>query len=206
MGQVGGARALPGIFEATIFSKARIVSQSVFIKAMHPKTEISPTQPAVEKILKAGWVGQMKIHGHRAQIHMSADDSKPIVAYNRQGRPHQMLLPDKIGRELRRIFDLEEGWTVIDAEWLKPKNKLFIFDILKLNDKLLRRMSYAERYALLPKSYISPFVKTLPLLSTSEKCMSVLASPEEYIEGLVFKSLTSKGFEDTSIVRCRKRR
>ncbi len=182
------------------------MAESTFIKAMHPKTEISPTLPAVEKILRAGWAGQMKIHGHRAQIHISADPAEPVTVYNRQGRPHAILLPEKIANELRRVLNLTEGWTVIDAEWLKPKDKLFIFDVLKLNGKLLRRMSYAERFALLPRSYISPFVKTLPLLTTPDKCMDVLGSPEDYIEGLVFKSLSSKGFEDTAIVRCRKRR
>lgn len=182
------------------------MAQSVFIRAMHPKTEISPTMEAVTKILKAGWVGQMKIHGHRAQIHMSADSSEGVVAYNRQGRPHKMLLPEKIANELRRIFSLEKGWTVIDAEWLKPEGKLFVFDILKKDDLLLRRLSYCERYKLLPRSYISPHVKTLPVLNSPEKCMDVLATPDAYIEGLVFKSLNTKGFEDTSIIRCRKRR
>ncbi|MGE0633759.1 MAG: hypothetical protein AB7O96_15200 [Pseudobdellovibrionaceae bacterium] len=181
------------------------MSRSVFIKAMHPKTEISPTVASVEKILKAGWVGQMKVHGHRAQIHLPADPNEEAIAYNRQGRPHKKLLPDEIVQELRRIFQPKEGWTVIDSEWLKPENKLFVFDVLKLDDKLLRTMTYSERWKLLPKLYISPNVQTLPLLSTSAKCMEVLARTEEYIEGLVFKSLNTKGFEDSSIVRCRKR-
>jgi ATP-dependent DNA ligase len=200
------ARKLPGIFEETVFSPRRgIVSRSVFIKAMHPKTEISPALPSVEKILKAGWIGQTKIHGHRAQIHLSADRNEECIVYNRLGRPHKKLLPEEIAVELHRILDLRTGWTVLDAEWLKPENKLFLFDILKFNDKVLRSLSYKDRYALLPKSYISPFIKTLPLLDTSEKCMKVLKSPEDYIEGLVFKSPLTKGFEDTSIIRCRKR-
>ncbi len=196
--------ALPGIFEETIFSPKRsFVSTSAFIKAMHPKTEISPTLESVEKILRAGWVGQTKIHGHRAQIHLHPD--KEPIAYNRQGSPHKKLLPDEIVKELGRIFDLEDGWTVIDSEWLKPQNKLFIFDVLKLNNKILRGLSYEERWKLLPKMYISPNIQTLPLLKTSVKCMEVLANTDEHIEGLVFKSASSKGFEDTSIVRCRKR-
>jgi len=204
---VGTAQHLPGIFERTIFTPRRgIVPASIYIKAMHPKTEIAPTLAAVEKILKAGWAGQLKIHGHRAQIHLNADlDIEPIV-YNRQGRPHKKLLPDEITAELRRIFELRSGWSVIDAEWIKPEGLLYLFDVLKLDGKLLRAMSYADRYALLPKSYISPHVKALPLLTTSDKCMKALEGDEEYIEGLVFKSLASKGFEDTSIVRCRKRR
>ncbi|MBX3020100.1 MAG: hypothetical protein KF799_00360 [Bdellovibrionales bacterium] len=177
---------------------------SVYIKAMHPKTEISPTLPAVEKLLKAGWAGQMKIHGHRAQIHLPADPKLEVIAYNRQGRPHKKLLPEEIVEELRRLIQPQKGWTVIDCEWLKPENKLFLFDILKDSDENLRRLTYAERYELLPRAYISPYIQTLPLLTSPRKCMDVLTSDDEHSEGLVFKSLNSKGFEDTSIVRCRK--
>lgn len=179
---------------------------STFIKAMHPKTEVKPTPLSIQKILNSGWVGQMKVHGHRTQVHLPADPELEPVVYNRQGQPHKKILPDRIAAELRRIFELRNDWTVIDAEWLKPEGKLFIFDMLKLDGKLLRSLSYADRYALLPKSYISPHVKTLPLLTTLAKCMEVMERPEAYVEGLVFKSLDSKGFNDTSIVRCRKRR
>lgn len=204
--QTGLSRALPGIFEETIFSsKWRVVTGSNFIRAMHPKTEISPTLPAVEKMLKAGWIGQMKVHGHRAQIHLPADETQEPVAYNRQGRPHKKLLPPEIIQELRRIFPVEKDWTVLDAEWLKPENKLFVFDILKENGKLLRGLTYHERWKILPKLYISPHIQTLPILTESQKCMDVLARTEEFVEGLVFKSLNSKGFEDTSVVRCRKK-
>jgi ATP-dependent DNA ligase len=195
---------LPGIFEQTIFSPWRQVAKSVFIKAMHPKTEIQSSRTAIEKILKMGWVGQTKIHGHRAQIHLNPNENP--IAYNRQGKPHKKLLPPAIITELMRVIDLESDWTVVDAEWLKPENKLFIFDILKQNGKLLTRLNYSQRYKLLPRDYLSPHIQTLPLLLTVEKCMEVLAREEEHIEGLVFKSMSTKGFSDTSIVRCRKRR
>lgn len=197
---------LPGIFEPTIFSSRRPMASSVFMRAMHPKTEIQPTRASIEKILGAGWVGQIKIHGHRAQIHLSASPQDEVIAYNRQGRRHKKLLPDEIAAELRRVIDPQEGWTVIDTEWLKPENKLFIFDILKQNGKSLAPLSYGERWKLLPRAYLSPYIQTLPLLQTAEKCLEVLARPEDHIEGLVFKSLKTKGFSDTSIVRCRKRR
>ncbi len=198
--------SLPGIFEQTIFSPRRgLVSRSAYIKAMHPKTEISPTRAAVEKILAAGWIGQIKIHGHRAQVHLSADPNDDPIVFNRQGKPHKKLLPDEISQELYRILQLKEGWTAIDAEWLKPEGRLYVFDVLKLDERNLRRLTYAERFALLPKSFISPQIKLLPLLTTAEKCIETLASREEHVEGLVFKSLTTRGFEDTSIVRCRKR-
>ncbi|OQW49329.1 MAG: hypothetical protein A4S09_12500 [Proteobacteria bacterium SG_bin7] len=176
---------------------------SVYIKAMHPKTEISPTRASIEKILKMGWVGQMKVHGHRAQIHLHPKEEP--IAFNRQGKPHKKLLPPEIVTELRRLFHLEKGWSVIDSEWLKPENKLYIFDVLKYNDKILRGLTYEKRYELLPKYFISPHVQALPVLTSVEKCMDVLAREEEFVEGLVFKSITTKGFEDTSIVRCRKK-
>jgi ATP-dependent DNA ligase len=204
--QLGEARSLPGIFDTTIFSPQRVaVPRSIFIKAMHPKTQVSPNQASVKRLLDAGWVGQMKVHGHRAQIHISSDPADEMMAYNRQGRLHKKLLPEPIIKELRRLFAPYKGWTVLDTEWLKPENKLYVFDVLKHEGKLLRTLTYAERYAMLPRMYISPFVQTLPLLTSVERCMEILARTEETIEGLVFKSLNSKGFEDTSIVRCRKR-
>jgi ATP-dependent DNA ligase len=179
---------------------------SAYIHSMHPKTEISPTLASVEKILRAGWAGQMKVHGHRAQIHLNAEPGKEALVYNRQGRLHKKTLPLDIVDELRRLLDLKTDWTVIDSEWLKPEGKLFLFDVLKLNGDSLRRLTYEERWNLLPRSYISPHIQTLPILTTAGKCMDVLSRDEDHIEGLVFKALHSKGFEDSSIVRCRKRR
>lgn len=135
---------------------------------------------------------------------MPADEKLDVVVYNRQGRPHAKELPRPIIKELRRILKPERDWTVIDAEWLKPENKLFLFDILKHNGENLRRFSYEERYRLLPRAYISPYVQTLPILTTVQKCMQVVNDPTPHVEGLVFKSPTSKGFHDSSIVRCRK--
>lgn len=172
---------------------------------MHPKTEIMASPASLRKILDAGWVGQVKIHGHRAQIHLSADPSDETIVYNRQGRPHKKLLPDEMIAELRRVFDLKEKWTVLDAEWIKPENKLYIFDILKKDGELLRRLTYPERYKLLPREYLSPYIQTLPLITTLEKCQKVLSDADEKVEGLVFKSTTSPGFSDSSIIRCRKR-
>lgn len=193
---------LPGVFDTTIFSPRRSqMPSSIYIPAMHPKTEIAPTRASVEKTLKAGWIGQTKIHGHRAQIHLS---EKNAIVYNRQGRPHAKALSPEIVTELRRLLPPGEGYTVVDAEWLKPENKVFLFDLLKRDGQLLNRMTYRERHALLPRAYISKHVQTLPLLTTLERCMEVLADPDPLVEGLVFKA-DRKGFEDTSIVRCRKR-
>ena len=170
---------------------------------MHPKSEIAPTEEAISRILALGWVGQMKIHGHRAQVHIPADETKPIVVYTRQGRQHSIEMPAPMVKELRRVFTPVKGYNVLDTEWLKPSKKLFVFDILKKEGEVLRGKTFSQRYALLPRAFISPSVSVLPLITDLSGCLKVLRSKGAHIEGLVFKSNRS-GFADTSIVRCRK--
>lgn len=171
---------------------------------MHPTTNILPKREAMSRILALGWVGQMKVEGHRAQIHISSKVSEPVVAYNRQGKPHKKLLPASVVKELHRVYSPKRGWNVLDTEWVKGSDKLYIFDFLKKDGELLRHCTYAERYALLPREYLSPHMVTLPLLTTLERCLDLIEREIPHCEGLVFKSLSTPGFSDTSIVRCRK--
>ncbi len=193
------------IFRKDLFSSPVTMAASLFIKAMHPKAEIRPEAAAIEKMLKLGWVGQLKIHGHRAQIHVSHDDKIAPIVFNRQGKRHAVDLSPAMVKELRRLFRPEDGWNVVDAEWLKPEKKIFVFDFLKKEDKLLRAMTFPERWALLPKSFLSPHFKVLPLIKDLPSCVKALETEDDALEGLVFKSSSSTGFSDTSIVRCRKR-
>jgi ATP-dependent DNA ligase len=171
---------------------------------MHPKTEIRPERTAIKRILDQGWAGQLKIHGHRAQIHIPAD-ATPVHVYNRQGQFHAKLLPESLVSELRRIFGPKDGWTVLDAEWLKGTDRLFVFDILKREGSILDSMTYSQRWDLLPRVYSSESIETLPLLRTVDKCMDALeqAAGMEHVEGLVLRALNTSGFSDTSIIRCR---
>ena len=147
----------------------------------------------------------MKIHGHRAQIHVSHNPDDLPVVYNRQGRPHSKDLSPPMIAELRRLFaPRQEGWNAIDAEWIKSDEKLYVFDFLKYEGKTLSRLSYEDRYLLLPTDFISPYIQVLPLLTRVDRCLEVLASPSTQVEGLVFKSKSTIGFADTAIVRCRK--
>jgi hypothetical protein len=171
---------------------------------MHPKTEIRATREAIAKVLAKGWVAQAKIHGHRAQIHIAADPAVPLIAYNRQGRRHVAMLPPAMTRELRRLFQPAKGWTALDAEWLKPQKKLYVFDVLKREDQVLSGLTFPERHKLLPRLFISPSVSVLPVLDDVEKCLELLASDTSEIEGVVLKSATTPGFHDSSIIRCRK--
>ena len=179
---------------------------SLYIRAMHPKTEILPEPSAISNILSKGWIGQQKIHGHRAQIHISCDPKAPVVIYNRQGKRHAKLPTPSLVKELQRLFRPKKGWNAIDAEWLKPEKKIFIFDFLKFEDELLWRRTYPERFALLPRSFLSPHVTVLPLLRDLPSCLKVFHSDEPYNEGLVFKATASTGFSDTAIIRCRRRK
>ena len=200
---------VPGIFEETPFDPRgawwlRPMNPSPFIKPMHPKTMIAPERNAIQKVIAAGWWGQPKVHGHRAQIHIPADKSLECKVYNRQGRLHKERLSSGLESELRRIFTPKKDWNCIDAEWLKPQEKIFVFDFLKYEGALLDESSFAERYELIPKLYLSPHLSTLPVFKTTDACMNYLSSPlPDYIEGLVFRAANTKGFSDSAIVRCR---
>jgi hypothetical protein len=197
---------LPGIFESTIFSGGRcILIGPKHIRPIHPKTEISPTRDAISRILDLGWWGQVKIHGHRAQIHIPSDEREALVIFNRQGQPHRKVLPEDVAREVSRIFRPQKGWNVLDAEWLKADDRLFVFDLLKREDQMLDSSTYGERYALLPRVYASPKIVTLAPLKTLDQCLAVLSDPTPYVEGLIFRSPATRGFIDSGIVRCRKR-
>lgn len=196
---------VPGIFESTIVSGFRMRFPSRYISAPHPKTEIRPERSAIEKVLASGWVGQMKVHGHRAQIHLHGDESIDPIVFTRQGTLHRLKLQEDIVAELRRILQPSDGWSAFDAEWIKPAKHLYLFDCLKKDGKELDDLTYPERYALLPKDFISPRVTLLPLLNTVDKCWKILLREEAYVEGLIFKSLTSRGFSDSAVLRCRKR-
>lgn len=196
---------LPGIFEATLFSGKRVAMGPKHIRPIHPKSEIAPRRAAVEQILSLGWWGQTKIHGHRAQIHIPSASSLPVVAFNRTGQRHSKELPAAVLSELQRLFRPQQGWNVIDAEWLKAEDRIYVFDFLKREDQLLDSLTYGERYALLPRVYASPCIQTLPPLRTLEACLAMLADPRPEIEGLIFRSPATRGFQDSGIIRCRKR-
>jgi ATP-dependent DNA ligase len=171
---------------------------------MHPKTEIRPDRAAMKRVLDAGWAGQLKMHGHRAQIHVSADPSVEPLAYTRHGKVHTKRLPASLVAELRRIFQPDTSWTVLDVEWIKARDALYVFDILKRQGRLLSDQNYAQRWESLPRVFASDWVHCLPILRTIDRCLEALADPNPEIEGLVFKALMTPGFHDTSIIRCRR--
>lgn len=156
------------------------------------------------RILDAGWWGQMKVQGHRVQIHISADPKQPCLAFTRLGKLHVRKLDPELEAELRRILTLKHSWSAIEAEWLKDEKKLFIFDYIKFNGEVLSACSYKQRYEMLPRIYQSPHVSTLPVLRTVTECMTVAKDASPHVEGLVFKSIDSIGFANHSMIRCRK--
>lgn len=193
---------MPEVFEPATFSKHATLPVSPFIRAIHPKSAIPPERAAIKKLLDAGWWGQVKINGHRTQVHIPCDSSLPLFAYTRQGTLHKKKFSPLMAKDLRRLFTPQTGWTVIDAEWHKSTERLYVFDMLRFNGKPLDSYTYKERYDLLPRVYASETIETLPLLKTAEQCMDLLSSRDERIEGLVFKFPSTEGFDDTLIIRC----
>lgn len=194
---------IKSIRHETIFTRAVILNESPFIRAPHPKTNLKPDAQVIQRILDRGWAAQLKIHGHRAQIHIPLDKGQKILIYNRQGRLHKLQPSPEMVSELFRLFPPQFDWNVIDAEWVKPLNKIFVFDILKRNGELLQGKSYKERYDMLPRIYRSDIIETLPLFYNASRALERVESAPDYVEGLVLRSLETKGFHDTSLIRCR---
>jgi len=184
----------------------------VFLNPQHPKHCVAPTPDAIARLLRSGWVGQCKVNGHRAQSHVGVEGGVRTSHYfTRQGTRHTAKVPQPITAALECMFEpVESTWTVVDAEWQKEQGVFYLFDLLKLHGKSLDHLSFGQRHAFLseiaerlnPIGYDS--VSLLPILTTVDACMSMLQNESPAIEGLVFRSLNSKGFEDTAIVRCRK--
>lgn len=195
---------LPSLFEPTVFQPTWCGVSSRFLRPMHPKTEVRPDISVIKRILNRGWCAQVKMHGHRAQIHISSDPNKDLLVYNRQGALHKKTMEPKLVNALRALFSPKQGWNAIDAEWLKPEQKIYVFDYLMYQDKVLSDLTYAQRWDILPRVFSSDCIHVLPLIHSASDCMDVLNSTDEKIEGLVLKSLGTPGFQDTSIIRCRK--
>lgn len=155
----------------------------------------------MKRVLDQGWAGQQKIHGHRAQIHLGPGQT---IVYNRHGQLAARELDLELDHELRRVLGVTDEWVAVDAEWLKPEGKIFLFDYLKFSGVVLFGETYLERWQRLPRVYRSKHISTLKLLRTVKQCLTVYEQNVPHHEGLVFKSLNSSGFSDTSIIRCRK--
>jgi ATP-dependent DNA ligase len=174
-----------------------------FIPPQHPKAGISCNRESIEKIIKLGWIAQKKIDGARAQIHIS--HMGDIVAFTRKGTRHTVTMQPEIILFLLEHYRPEKDWNVIDCEWLRYKGKLFIFDVLKWNGESLSGLTYLERYNMLfEKPVITKHCQILSMIKTFKKCMSTLEKEPE-LEGLVFKAITTRGWPNTAIIRCRQK-
>lgn len=181
----------------------RIVKPPFFITCQHPKATTSPDRESIKRLLAMGFAGQRKVHGHRAQLHVSATGE--LVAFTRQGTRHTAALPAATVEHLATNYRPKTGWTVLDAEWQKQESKIYLFDLIKLGTKSLQTLNYEQRYAELRGQFvIGPGLAFLVLLRDVAACEAVLADGSPYTEGLVFRELRAPGFHDTSIIRCRK--
>jgi ATP-dependent DNA ligase len=173
-----------------------------FIKTAHPVASCPPRPDAVVRFLKKGWIAQEKINGRRLQVHVSREGE--LRFYTRQGTPHTMVVPDPIRKILVDYYRPNAGdWNALEGEWVPSQQKLYLFDFIIENDKLLSGLCYLDRWKMLRRDFISPNVAVLKWHVKLPEVMKILQSSDEVIEGVVFKHNTTS-FEDRTIVRCRK--
>lgn len=175
-----------------------------FLQAQHPgnKSNLMADEGTFSRLLKLGWIGQKKMNGFRLQCHVEVGGQ--ITAYTRKGTKHTRKMSEAINRSFLQL-EPEKGTNVFDAEWVQPLNQVFLFDVLVHEGQLLNKLTYKERYEVLTEIFkVTPHMRMLPLISSVKACMSHMQSDSKYVEGLVFKALSRKGWPDTAIVRCRK--
>jgi ATP-dependent DNA ligase len=172
-----------------------------YIRAAHPTSSISPKADAITRIMASGWVAQAKVNGRRAQIHVSPDGK--LKAYTRQGTLHTMALPLDTKQALVELLRSDAGDRVADAEWHTQTGRVFLFDLLADKGEVLSGLTYSQRNALLPLRTEGP-VDVLPYLTLCDAvAMASGAFDAKFIEGIVLKSPSSRGFADTTVIRCR---
>lgn len=179
-------------------------SEPVFINPQHPKASVPPIREDIEDFIRWGWWGQKKVDGYRCQIHITSKGD--IKYYTRQGSLHTRKVPDIISDQLKRHLTPSDGVNVFESEWQRQQEKIYLFDVLKLENILLNEKTFAERHDILRKDlfFIEPNISFLPVYKSVYQCMQVLNKDEDYIEGLVFKLPTNKGWKNDAILRCRK--
>lgn len=167
----------------------------MFIKTYHPKQSMEPSLESILKVLRMGWITQAKMNGFRAQVHIT---QAGVANYTRFGSLHTRPLPQAIVEALLALFPLG---TVVMGEWVQAEGKLYLFDFLKKDGQVLSRLTYAERYNLLPQGTAGA-VETLPIIVDADEAFAALMN--EKTEGLVFKNPSRVGFDSNAIIRCRR--
>jgi ATP-dependent DNA ligase len=180
------------------FKRLAEMSRSTFITTQHPCASTIPDMEHVEYFFSRGWIAQPKINGRKIQLHIESDGT--VTSYTRHGTLHTMTIPPEVLEGLRRWYLPEDGKkNVLEGEFVPKQKKVYLFDVIVFNSKQLVSETYLERYKLLKKDFIYPFLVVLPVLNTK-----TLSSKDEIIEGIVFKLKIGKGFSDKFIIRCRK--
>jgi ATP-dependent DNA ligase len=183
------------------FAKPR---DDMFIQSQHPKNGITPEAEHIRGFLELNWIGQAKMNGHRLQIHISPKGQ--MTCFTRQGNLHTKKLSTELEASFLQYAD-KDGILVLDCEWIKSLDQVWLFDVLKYQGRTMMFSSYKERYGILKSIYaIAANIKLSRVLKKEKDCLKVLADPNEIIEGLVLKAWETKGWPDTAIVRCLKQK
>lgn len=174
-----------------------------FIEPQHPKANVAPDRTAINRVMILGFVAQRKVNGHRVQIHVSSDGE--FAAFTRQGKPHTAQIPQNIKEHLIAMARPKSGWTCLDGEWQKQESKIYLFDILRLEDELLSSLTFFERFEkLLGIFRIGPGVSILPIIKDVDGVMELMGDGNKFTEGVVLRNPKEIGWQNTAILRCRK--
>lgn len=176
-----------------------------FLGCLAPdKGNLAPSIEGFRRVMNSGWIGQDKMLGMRLQLHVDAKSQ--ITNFTKKGTLHTRILSDELD-EATKTLTPKQGTNVYDCEWVQPLNQIFLFDLLAFEDDILKHLTYPERYKMLTERIeVTGPLSILGIMTSPEECLNRIMTSDHYVEGLVFKSNTTKGWSSKhSMIRCRKK-
>lgn len=134
----------------------------------------SPDPALVRRLVESGWVGQ-PWRGY-ARVAIAVDSGGMIQCVSAEGRDNLNALDFDARAMLRKVFRPSEGRNVYFAlRGRRPGDTIWLMDCLRHEGKDNTTLSFDQRWALIPRAFISPKLKLATPLRSSASCWEATA-------------------------------
>lgn len=139
-----------------------------------------------------GWIAEVKKNGWRALP--TQDENGSLTIWTR----HKTLIKDAVPELREALIGMMPAGTILDGEFINNrtkgvKGKLYLFDILMLEGKLLLDLPLRERRKMLEGVVIeNPHIELAKQIRVGKKQLYYQSIEGEENEGIVIKRLDSK--------------
>lgn len=181
-----------------------------FINSTTTKQTIRPSLQVFTNLLSSGWTAQKSIAGPRIQIHCTFSEVgtlRKVFIFDEAGKLIERALPLLAKHKIAAALEYYGGWNVIEAQLNKKEKKIYLTDILVLNNRQLDHLCFLDRRTRLNEIFgnITSDVGLLPLINDPRQCMETLDERDNATQGLLFRTKFHAGFSSDSLLSCPKK-